>query len=279
VTSEVITIEKPITVYAMRASVTAKVYNSSGEEVAVLPTIGVNVPVYGMEVDKDTNPLSPDIYGLEFANILLKDKDHNVIDLDPSTSKLDGLRWYGRACPNTPDRVCPTPTSGQIVNNGVYLIQVTSVDRLGETIVVTGMLTVSHGKLEMIVAPKAIPNPASRWDLTNNPNARIWVAYQVGMQPAALKVKIYNVAGELIREVDAKEQTWPSDPLGVQGACCQGTFAWDGRNKDGTVCAPGIYAVVIEASDASGNRQREIVKIAIQEKSALEYYLKRALGQ
>jgi len=62
-----------------------------------------------------------------------------------------------------------------------------------------------------------------------------------------------------------------ADPFGDRpgsGACMSptgmcGTFVWDGRNSQSTLVATGLYVVVIEVFDRSGNRQREVVKIAV----------------
>ncbi len=152
------------------------------------------------------------------------------------------------------------------MNNGVYILQVISTDRDGESTIVTVMITVSHGKLEMITDLLAIPNPVSQKSL-GDPQARVWIRYKVpSARLAGIRVKVYNVASELIREYTASDQTPPADPMGRSGSCspCYGTFSWDGRNRNGTICASGLYVVVVEAYDFAGNIQRELVKIAIQ---------------
>jgi len=81
---------------------------------------------------------------------------------------------------------------------------------------------------------------------------------------------VYNVAGELVRKFEITDPATlegqmggPSCPPGPPPAVC-GAFGWDGRNDSDSVVAPGLYLMVIESFDASGNRHREITKIAIQ---------------
>src|SRR5439155_989511 len=156
-------------------------------------------------------------------------------------------------------------TDGLIVRNGVYIVQVTSVDPNGDRTISTADVTVSHASLGLVANVQAVPNPASAALLSvPGSQARIWVAYNVVSQPAGLRVKIYNVAGEVVRMFEAADQAGTqtgADPLGTRsGACtsgsCQGTFAWDGKNQLNTVCAPGLYVVVVDAYDAAGNVQR-----------------------
>ena len=48
------------------------------------------------------------------------------------------------------------------MNNGVYLVQVTSNAPNGDEIVVTKSLTISHGVLKMIADVEPVPNPVPR---------------------------------------------------------------------------------------------------------------------
>jgi hypothetical protein len=158
------------------------------------------------------------------------------------------------------------------VNNGVYLLQVTSYEPGGEQTTVTGTITVSHGELQLISNVQTVPNPISYSSLAADPSARVWVHYQAaGGLLKGLLIKVYNVAGELINKYDAGDQGAPADPLGTHAAAVNcpvgftcGTFFWNGRNRSETACAPGLYIIDIEAYDAAGNVQRKIAKVAIQ---------------
>jgi hypothetical protein len=151
---------------------------------------------------------------------------------------------------------------------------VTSVEDNGDRVTATGTLTVSRGELKLISNLVAAPNPVSQQMLSDPAvDGKVWIKYQVaGGLLEGLRVKIYNVAGELVQTYEAGNQSSPADPLGTAhtstvncapGDTC-GTFYWNGRNTGGTVCAPGLYVVAIEAYDKAGNVQRQIVKMAIQ---------------
>jgi hypothetical protein len=117
---------------------------------------------------------------------------------------------------------------------------------------------------------KAVPNPVSQQALSNDPQAKIWVRYDVPTDSLKrVDVKVYNLAGELVRKMDVTNQAGGADPLGTKpnGNCptnACGTFWWDGRNANNTLVVPGMYIVVIEAGDGGNNVQREVVKIALQ---------------
>ncbi|MEK7767997.1 MAG: hypothetical protein AAB368_17330, partial [bacterium] len=262
-----------VTIGAKRTEVVARIFNAAGEEVAVLAPGKVGKPVAKIEVRGDGNPgngnpFEPNVEGTHFAEIVMLDKDGNV---------LGTMRWYGRTCPSSPTHVCALPTDGLIVNNGVYLIAVTSTQGDGSVTTATAAVTVSHGKLEMIADVTGVPNPVSEGSLANPAN-KIWIVYSVKSADVFnLRVKVYNVAGELVRHfdpvvgqvVDSSQQG--ANPLGTTGknaincptSQC-GTFTWDGRNQNGVVCAAGLYIVVIEVEDQAGNLQREITKLAIE---------------
>jgi uncharacterized repeat protein (TIGR01451 family) len=274
-TGNPVTVTKVITLSARRVEVVARIFNAAGEEVAVLMTGGLKQGVASLTIEP--NPYEPDL-GDPSRGILptpvvikLKDAGGNWIDADGDASNgITGLLWYGRSCS---DHVCDTPTEGVVVNNGVYLVQVTSYEPNGDQTTVTGAITVSHGELELISNVQPVPNPVSYTSLAADPNARVWVYYQVaGGLLHNLQVKVYNVAGELVNKYDAGTQGAPADPMGTHtsggincpaGFTC-GTFNWSGRNFGGSVCAPGLYIIAIEAADSAGNLQRKITKVAIQ---------------
>jgi hypothetical protein len=128
---------------------------------------------------------------------------------------------------------------------------------------VTGTISVSHGKIDLITDVKAVPNPASHATLAGDKTARVWVRYSVPTENlAGIVAKVYNLAGELVWKEDVTNQGQGADPLGKTGA--MGTFWWNGRNKNNTMVVPGMYIVVIEANDGNRNVQREVIKIALQ---------------
>ena len=163
----------------------------------------------------------------------------------------------GRTCQTT-DLVCPTPTSGQIVPNGVYIVQLLSTEPSGNLVTVSGSLVVAHGEIQLISEVTPVPNPVAA------DADQVWVTYKVPVAGvlAGLDVKVYNVAGELVRRIEgAALGGADTDPLGLDG---RGTFKWDMRNQSGSRCSAGLYVIVIDASDLGGTIQRTITKLAIQ---------------
>jgi len=261
----------PITLSAARTDVTVKIYDATGELIALLPTPNLTASVASITVGP--SPFEPNVAGTNAATIHLFDSHGVEIDADPVTPGVQGVLWYGRECQNA-SMQCSAPADGLIVRNGVYVVQVISTDPAGERTISTADVTVSHATLDLVTNVQAVPNPVSGALLSApGSQARIWVAYNVGTSAlAGLHVKIYNVAGEVVRTFEAADQALSqagADPLGTKsGSCttaaCPGTFAWDGKNQLNTVCAPGLYVIVVDAFDAAGNIQRTIVKIAIQ---------------
>jgi uncharacterized repeat protein (TIGR01451 family) len=268
------TMSQTIVVSAKHVEVVARIFNAAGEEVAVLPTESLKATIDHIAIEPYgcglpcNSPFSPTIDGLDPADktkpnvalIHLYDADGVEIDTNPTLAGIQPLEWDGKRT-----------QTGQLVNNGVYMVQITSMDKDGGRLVATSAISVSHGKLDLISAVKAVPNPVSRAVMAEDQFARIWIRYDVPSEALSkVVVKIYNLAGELVEKMDVTDQADGADPLGRKpnancsapsGAC--GTFWWNGKNKDKTLCVPGMYIVVIEASDGA-NVQREVVKIALQ---------------
>jgi len=63
-----------------------------------------------------------------------------------------------------------------------------------------------------------------------------------------VKVSIYNVAGQKIREIESK------------GSSTQRVITWDGRNKENECVATGVYFCVVK-STSTGEVKRKLIKI------------------
>jgi len=90
-------------------------------------------------------------------------------------------------------------------------------------------------------------------NLVENPfgNDGIWIQYKIEQHEPKVTIKIYNVAGELCREIEVGER-FP------------GTYQekWDGKNKNGTsVAAGGIYPVKIEATNEKFDAAMAVKKL------------------
>ncbi len=67
------------------------------------------------------------------------------------------------------------------------------------------------------------------------------------------RFRIYNIAGELVREIKAKDEVTG----GVDGGYYY-YIEWDGENKDGAQCASGVYFCYCEIGD-----ETKVIKMAI----------------
>ncbi|NQU32178.1 MAG: type IX secretion system sortase PorU [Bacteroidetes bacterium] len=69
------------------------------------------------------------------------------------------------------------------------------------------------------------------------------------------KIRIYNLDGKLIIELDDRENSSTSGT---------GTIVWDGKNKDGYSINSGVYVYTLEVEDTFGNitiQQQKLIKI------------------
>ncbi len=85
--------------------------------------------------------------------------------------------------------------------------------------------------------PHAYPNPFHAG------SEAILLAYVLG-QDAPVKVSIYTLLGDLVREI--------SLPAGTRGgAGGLNEVAWDGRNGKGEIVRPGVYVAKIDGPGVS----------------------------
>ena len=205
---------KSVTILKSGAQMTVRVYNEAGELIwEELTTDGV-VPEMG-RVSLSSELLDPGPNAAASAaevRILLGDT-HEVV-------------WTGR------------DLNGSIVANGEYIIEVRVLAE-GEEIVVTRTVTVLHGELTVLTGINAWPNPVIGED-----SMRISTR---GGDTIALRVKIYNLAGELLRTLNA-----PGDSV-----------EWDLHAGARTQVADGVYIALVEALDASGVRDTRTVRIVV----------------
>ena len=69
------------------------------------------------------------------------------------------------------------------------------------------------------------------------------VGYELGANAARVVVNIYNGAGDLVRQVEARAQN-----MGDQ------TLSWDGKDESGRALESGSYSFEINAFDAAGKK-------------------------
>jgi len=90
------------------------------------------------------------------------------------------------------------------------------------------------------------PNP-TRSGLTT-------IQYYCGYTDPEGEIKIYNIAGELVRKVrDSEISRDGTDPHIYR-------FLWDCKNSSGKGVASGIYIYIVEAKEKNGNGSKKVVK-------------------
>ena len=84
-------------------------------------------------------------------------------------------------------------------------------------------------------------------------NPETWIPYQLA-EPAHVRIQIYDVLGQLVRELDLGEQSTGSH-LSRQRAA-----SWDGRNDRGEVVSSGVYFYTLEAGNYQKTRRMTVVR-------------------
>ena len=111
----------------------------------------------------------------------------------------------------------------------------------------------SRIKLENLVAYEI---PAETELLRNYPNPfnpETWIPYHLA-EDADVKLTIYNVSGEVVRDIDVGHQTAAKYDSRAKA------IYWDGRNRFGEQVASGIYFYSLSAGDFSATRKMVILK-------------------
>jgi len=88
------------------------------------------------------------------------------------------------------------------------------------------------------------PNPAKSEPTT--------IRYYCGYSDPEAEIKIYNIAGELVREVGDSEITYASENIYK--------FSWDCKNSSGKGVASGVYIYIVEVRDKNGSGSKKVVK-------------------
>ena len=132
-------------------------------------------------------------------------------------------------------------SGGALAPNGAYTIRAVSTMPDGREKQAWATFTLFRPYKSLIVAALLVPNPAS---------SVAWVGFSLASTTATVRVKVYNVAGELLLE-----GTLPGTAR---------FFKWDLRNRQGSRVADGLYVIALEAEDsATGRRDRKMLKLAV----------------
>ncbi|MEK7474569.1 MAG: FlgD immunoglobulin-like domain containing protein [Candidatus Coatesbacteria bacterium] len=132
--------------------------------------------------------------------------------------------------------------SGIPVPNGLYTVRLSDVRPDGREVVSTATVAVTRPYERVIETAVMVPNPADEV---------AWISFRLADATGTVDVRIYNVAGELVAKGSA-----PGTAR---------SYRWDLRNRSGTRVTPGLYVVVLEATDSTGVRKdRAIMKLAVE---------------
>jgi flagellar hook assembly protein FlgD len=67
------------------------------------------------------------------------------------------------------------------------------------------------------------------------PQESVSIRVQVSDYPGNYSLRIYNSAGELVRNLDHRTLTGPY----------QNDYSWNGKNDAGSYCASGVYVIYL----------------------------------
>jgi len=135
---------------------------------------------------------------------------------------------------------------GTLVSTGAYEIQVEIRSADGYTVTARRTITVLNNNQGGIISDvKAFPNPY----VTAKGNDGIIRISWTALSQGRVKIRIYNVAGELVSRLDAKLSDTYAD--------------WNVTARDGSRLASAYLTAVIEAVNDNGAIERRIIKLAI----------------
>ncbi len=195
------------------------IYNSSGELVRRME-----------------KPKSPDtVVSVKNVNDLLK-----VGSGDIDIMYSDGgehMTWDGKTY------------EGNLVSSGVYEVQVEVNDGAGYSVIASKTVNIINSVSEAEVLGeevKAYPNPVVVTE--NNAGAKITIAWE-NVAQGTVKVKIYNMAGELVRVLNG-------DLISQQ-------IEWDLKTGGGEGVSSGMYIILIEALKETGEAEKRVIKSVV----------------
>ena len=130
---------------------------------------------------------------------------------------------------------------GKKVGSGVYEVQIIVNRGSGMVEIASKTITILGKEDKIIRDIKIIPNPVGK-------ERRVRIRWE-SEREGDIKVKIYNIKGELIREIRDRIE--------------RKEVIWDIRSSKGEKITDGCYIVVMEGRDREGNIDRERGKIVI----------------
>jgi flagellar hook assembly protein FlgD len=210
---------KEVTVLTNGLTAELRIFNSAGEIVKIIPVEGLTD--FGSKV-LTVNPAPPEVFSPGQNTGLEGSVNYAELTYMGTTVQWDG-----------------TNENGTIVNNGVYVIQLVGIDGNGSKTVAQTDLTVMHSGYEVVNNVKIVPNPVNPLQ-----TGSLVIRYDM-MSNAKVTIKVYNVAGELVKTLEDYNAA--------------GEVRWELNNKVST----GIYILVIYARTDTGMTKTIIEKLAV----------------
>ena len=134
------------------------------------------------------------------------------------------------------------------MDNQEFAAQLAQFNSLGQLIEINdklGALQNGQGSMSQYNAAsligKEISSAGNRVNLSSAGPATI--GYQLGANAARVLVRVFNGAGELVRQIDG----------GARGSGDQ-SIVWDGKDNTGTALGAGVYRFEIDAVDSAGKK-------------------------
>jgi flagellar hook assembly protein FlgD len=214
-------ITKPITVINDSQYVQVNIYNSAGELVQTIQGAYNGSDQVSLNI---SNSSGADNYVFGVG------KGAPAIIIGYTTTGAN-VTWNGQN------------SQGDYVASGVYEVQLVVKSSTGLSVVASKPITIlDEGSGDVLGTVKSLPNPYTGTGAT--PLIFTW-------QPSAggtIKIKIYNIAGELVRTL-----------TGDLGAA---TINWDLKSVGGQQVSSGTYICVVSGADNNGNKTTKIVKMS-----------------
>jgi len=217
------TLTKDITVFDARQYVEFKVFNSAGEIVRSIRSYKTSNLHITLENIPDVIRLQP---------------DNNKIEIQYTLNSDDNIIWD---CKNE---------NGTLLSSGVYELQIIVNKNNISPVVASKTVVVLRPENFYIKDILIIPNPLDRKKYPDNFKIQIkWFGDEDEKQYGKVKIKIYNIAGELIWQADSFLQN--------------GFVEWDTKTSNGNLVSRGVYICFFEAITSYGAVERKIKKITI----------------
>lgn len=210
-------VTKQINVIKSEEYVELKVFNSAGE---LVRTIRENKETEGSNIS------------LRINEVMVIEKGGSNFIIKYAEGTDDFLQWDGLS------------NHGVSVSPGIYEMQVVVKTLGAEKVQASKSITVLNEGDEYLGEIQMHPNPVNT---ENQDSARITWA---GAGEGDVRVSIYNMKGELVRELASKIET--------------GYVDWDLKTQDNSSAAAGMYIIFVEAHNNEGYFDRKHIKAGLQ---------------